>query len=206
MEKILVVEDEIITADYLCDILKFHHYEVLEPAINYTEAVAQIDEHQPDLCILDIRLSGQKSGIDVAHYLNEHSEIPFLYLTSYGDTKTLELVKQTYPLDFLTKPFKREDIAPIIEIVLSNKKNLDKKDNQASNKEIISQWQQLTDSERKVIGKISENKTSKEIAEELFVSLSTIKTHRHNICQKLSLPMSNNSLMNWVLMNKSSLK
>lgn len=203
--KILIVEDEIITADYLSNILKAKGYEVLDPVINYTEAIESAKKYQPDLAILDINLSGYKSGIDVAEYLNEHVSIPFIFLTSYGDIKTVQSTKHTQPSGYLTKPFKKEDIQPAIEIALSNFNKVNNINETIVDPEINKKWQQLTESEKKVISKISENKTSRIIADELFISMSTVKNHRHSICRKLELPSSNNSLMNWALINKSSL-
>ena len=64
--KILVVEDEMIIADNICDALDDLGYESLEPAISYTEAIIRIEEEKPDFAILDIQLSGRKTGIDIA--------------------------------------------------------------------------------------------------------------------------------------------
>lgn len=58
--KVLVVEDEIIIADNICDTLEDLGFETIEPAINYTEALALIETKKPDIAILDIQLSGKK--------------------------------------------------------------------------------------------------------------------------------------------------
>ena len=68
---VLVVEDEIVIADDICDILSDLGYETLEPAINYSEAIASIEENKPDLAILDIQLAGSKDGIDLAWKIKE---------------------------------------------------------------------------------------------------------------------------------------
>ena len=59
----------------------------------------------------------------------------------------------------------------------------------------------LTAMEKVVIRKISENLSTKEIAEQLFISESTVKNHRHNICVKLDLPSGTHSLLKWVMEN-----
>jgi len=59
--KVLVVENEIIIADNICDALEDLGYEVLEPAISYTEAIVRIEKERPDIEILDIQLSGKKN-------------------------------------------------------------------------------------------------------------------------------------------------
>ncbi len=116
--KILVVEDEIVTADHLCDILNKLGYTALEPALNYTEAVQRMQEEMPDFAILDIHLGGQKSGLDVAQYIRENSQFPFVFLTANGDSQTIEKAKLCKPDGFLTKPFKNEDVQAAIEIAM----------------------------------------------------------------------------------------
>ena len=81
-KKVLVVEDEIIIADNICDSLIDLGYEVTEPAINYTEAILIIEKEKPDIAILDIHLSGKKTGIDIAKKINENYNFPFIFLTS----------------------------------------------------------------------------------------------------------------------------
>ncbi|MBU3661268.1 MAG: response regulator [Flavobacteriales bacterium] len=60
--KIVVVEDEIIIADHLCETLEDLGYEVFEPAMTFTEGKELIDSVAPDIAILDIHLSGRKDG------------------------------------------------------------------------------------------------------------------------------------------------
>ena len=69
--KIVVVEDEIIIADNICEALTDLGYDVAEPAITYSEALETIEEFKPDLAMLDIQLSGKKDGIDLAEIINE---------------------------------------------------------------------------------------------------------------------------------------
>ena len=107
--KILVVEDEIIIADNICDTLTDLGYETLEPAINFTEAVELIESESPDIAILDIQLSVQKTGIDLARKINEDYNFPFIFLTSNSDTVTLNEAKKVMPPAFLVKPFSNKE-------------------------------------------------------------------------------------------------
>ena len=92
--KILVVEDEIIIADNLCDTLEELGYETIEPALNYTEALIQIKNEQPDIAILDIELGGSKTGIDLAQKIKDEYDFPFIFLTSNSDPLTLNKAKK----------------------------------------------------------------------------------------------------------------
>lgn len=118
--KILVVEDEIIIADNICDALEDLGYEALEPAINYTEAIVRIEEENPDIAILDIQLSGKKTGIDIAKKIRESFNFPFIFLTSNSDDFTLNLAKEVMPPAYLVKPFSKDELYTSIEIALHN--------------------------------------------------------------------------------------
>lgn len=118
--KILVVEDEMIIADNICDALEELGYQALEPAISYTEAIGRIEEEKPDIAILDIQLSGKKTGIDIAKKIRESYHFPFIFLTSNADSLTLNLAKEVMPPAYLIKPFSKEELYTSIEIALSN--------------------------------------------------------------------------------------
>lgn len=118
--KIVVVEDEIIIADNLCETLESLGYEVFEPAISFSEGKELIDSVKPDIAILDIHLSGRKDGIDLAKYIRENHDIPFIFLTSFADKSTLERAKQVNPPAYLVKPFNKEELFTSIEIALFN--------------------------------------------------------------------------------------
>lgn len=121
--KVLVVEDEIIIADNICDTLEDLGYDVLEPAINYTEALIRIEEEKPDIAILDIQLSGKKTGIDIAKKIRESYNFPFIFLTSNSDAYTLNQAKEVMPPAYLVKPFSKEELYTSIEIALFNFSN-----------------------------------------------------------------------------------
>lgn len=128
--KILVVEDEIVVADNICLILEQLGYEVLEPAINYSEALVSLEQDQPDLALLDIQLAGSKDGIDLAWKIKEDYDIPFVFLTSNADPRTVERAKQLTPPAYLVKPFNRDDLYTSLELALHNfqHKNLQNRD------------------------------------------------------------------------------
>ena len=129
--KILVVEDEVIIADNICDTLEDLGYECLEPAINYTEAIAIIEADRPDIAILDVQLAGVKTGIDLAKTIRDKYNFPFIFLTSNADAATVNLAKEVMPPAYLIKPFSKDDLYTSIEIALHNfsKKIGDVKDN-----------------------------------------------------------------------------
>lgn len=118
--KIAVVEDEIIIADNICESLESLGYNVLEPAITYTEGKELIDNERPDIVILDIHLSGKKDGVDLALYIKENYDIPFIFLTAHADKATVERAKISNPPAYLVKPFTKEELYSSIEVTLFN--------------------------------------------------------------------------------------
>lgn len=121
--KIVVVEDEVIIADNICNTLEDLGYDVAEPAISYTEAVSTIESYHPDLIILDIQLSGKKDGIDIAWKIREDYNIPFIFLTSNADKLTVDRAKKVDPPAYLVKPFDKDDLYTSIEIAVFNFSN-----------------------------------------------------------------------------------
>lgn len=112
---LLVVEDEFLIAHDLKRILIKAGYQVVGLAGSVDEAQAIIDDHRPDIVLLDIFLKGQKTGIDLAYWLNDQS-IPFVYLSANLTDHLLESAKRTQPFGFLTKPFREKDVLTTLEI------------------------------------------------------------------------------------------
>ncbi|MBC8883294.1 response regulator [Flavobacterium piscinae] len=129
MQKILIVEDELIIAENTKIILSKNNYEVIGIAKNYNQVFDIIVQKKPELILLDIHLNDKKNGIDVANELNKNFKIPFIYTTSYSDTNTLDEAKITSPLNYLVKPFTEEQLISIIKISTFNLiKNIEVKD------------------------------------------------------------------------------
>ncbi|NRA51307.1 MAG: response regulator [Phaeodactylibacter sp.] len=119
--RILIVEDEVLIADTIKRYLTGKGHQVVGTAISFDEAVSLFEEEQPDLVLLDIRLSGSKTGIDVAKWLRSHEEsIPFIYLTSQLDQKSLDGAKSTFPAGYLSKPVQAQSLFTTIEIAMFN--------------------------------------------------------------------------------------
>lgn len=114
--RIFIVEDEPIIAAFLEQCLKDEGFECLGIADSFDEARQQLMHHKPDLMLLDINLSNGPDGIDLAHFVNQHINKPFLFVTSNTDPQTLERVKLTNPSGFVMKPFKKIDLITQIKL------------------------------------------------------------------------------------------
>ena len=118
--KIGVVEDELVIGRTILNTLDELGYSHCGPAINYTEAIAMLEQDKPDLLLLDIQLSGKKDGIDVAQKLNELHPVPFIFLTANSDGETIDRAKKVKPHAYIVKPFTKEELFAAIEIAFSN--------------------------------------------------------------------------------------
>lgn len=117
--RILIVEDEILIADNIQRYLAKKGHEVIGIAISYEEATSLYVREKPDLVLLDIKLSGSKTGVDVAHFINEQDySAPFIFLTSQMDSKNIDNAKETFPKGYLSKPIRKESLFATIEIVM----------------------------------------------------------------------------------------
>ncbi|REE00462.1 LytR/AlgR family response regulator transcription factor [Marinoscillum furvescens] len=125
--KLLIIEDELMIAEMIKEMVTELGYEVLAIAKNYKEATTQLKHHADtlDMIILDINLNDEKNGIDLGRMLHEAYEIPFIYLTSYSDSITIKKAAQTKPAAYLLKPFNKGDLFATIEIIRSRKANTD---------------------------------------------------------------------------------
>ncbi len=118
--KIGIVEDEMIIAEALSEILKSIGYDIPEPASNYDEALVLIEQEKPDLILLDINLNSRLSGIDLAQTISQRYPIPYIFLTANTDKATLEQAKKVRPMAYLAKPITRDQLYSSIEIAIYN--------------------------------------------------------------------------------------
>ena len=117
--KILIVEDELLIAEMLAEMLKELSYEVVAIAKNYKEALSILNdpEKRIDLALLDINLSSEKDGLDLGLEINENKKIPIIYITSYSDPSIVKKAAILLPESYLVKPFTKTDLLTSIEIV-----------------------------------------------------------------------------------------
>jgi CheY-like chemotaxis protein len=108
--KVLLVEDDWIIAKEISYNLQDLGMEVVSCLDNAEEALRQIKTLVPDLVILDIDLSGEMSGIELASQLKKTGNIPFIFLTALADSQTVEKAKLAEPYAYLVKPVTPETL------------------------------------------------------------------------------------------------
>ena len=115
---ILIVEDDLLIAEMLKGMLLELNYSVVSICKSYNEAIKQLNtKSKIDLVILDINLSSQKTGIDLAHLLKDEYNLPFVFLTSYSDPVTIKDAVNQMPEAYLLKPFTKSELFSTIELI-----------------------------------------------------------------------------------------
>ncbi|MDI4633771.1 response regulator [Pelomonas sp. V22] len=116
--KILVVDDDRLVLATLVHGLSQAGYQVID-ADNGDDAILLAREHKPELALLDIRMEGM-SGFDVAEYLRQSLQTPFMFLSAFADEATLAQVKQLGAVAYLVKPLDIHQIVPAVEAAFAN--------------------------------------------------------------------------------------
>ncbi len=118
--RILIVEDELLVAKGLSEILEARGFEITDNVTSVEDALISINTIEPNIVLLDISLNGTKDGIDLGRELKSRFNIPFIYITSYSDNITFERAKITNPYAYITKPFKEMDVILATDLAISN--------------------------------------------------------------------------------------
>ncbi len=210
--KIVIADDHPIFRNGLKQIIEFDkRIKIIGEADNGQKALELITELKPDVAILDIDMP-KKTGLEVLKELKD-SEVKIIFLTMYAEEDIFEEAMNHGIKGFVLKDSAVSDIVDCIFSVHEDKyyispsvsnflMNRRKKLNELKNNNPL--LQNLTMSEKKILKYISENKTSKEIADILFISYRTIENHRANISGKLNLKGSH-SLVKFAIENKALL-
>ena len=115
--RILVVEDEIVTARSLQISLEKLGYVITAIVASGEQAIQKIEEgDHPDLVLMDISLQGKLDGIETARILGNRFNISVIYITSHSDEAAFEKAKTTNPYGYITKPFKKDELKNIVEL------------------------------------------------------------------------------------------
>ena len=122
-ERILIVEDDANIAENIQEILELQDFFNIDIVNSANQCIKQIKKFRPDLVLMDIKLKGDKDGIELAEIIKQMMDVPLIFVTSYSDPSVIERAKRISPAGFIAKPFNTNDIHAIVEIVLYNQRN-----------------------------------------------------------------------------------
>jgi DNA-binding NarL/FixJ family response regulator len=181
--KILLVEDEQIVAQNVIEYLTAHGFEMVGPADNYERGIEYFRRTKPELVLCDIKIKGTLTGIELMKHLREEPHLfKIIYLTAYGDEEFLAQAWQTKPEAFLLKPYTEKQLLVSIKMAVSSNALKSHVDN--SDPRLLA-YRELSLREKEILALVAKGKTSKDIADELFISTHTVETHRKNILTKM---------------------
>ena len=135
--RVLIADDDPIIRLDLKQMLESLSYEVIAEAGDGQTAVDLAKEHQPDVCVLDVKMP-QMDGIEAAGIIAEEGIAPVILLTAFSDRELVERAKESGVFGYLVKPFKPNDLLPAIEVARSRFE-----ENKALSKEITNVTEKL---------------------------------------------------------------
>ena len=118
MAKVMIVEDEAITAMSIRLKLRSLGYEVCELLSSGEDVLKNMETDKPDLIIMDVGLSGKMNGIQTARKIRLCSTVPIVFITGYFDGELAKEVNKVSASWFLQKPFGPQDIETLAEEIL----------------------------------------------------------------------------------------
>lgn len=118
MKKIFIVEDDEEFAENIETIMDLLGYSVVGKESNGEKSINLIFNLMPDLILLDLMLSGNLSGIDVALKIREFTQVPIVFITGYSDKGYLENIALLEGNYFIHKPFSNEMLSSIVYLAI----------------------------------------------------------------------------------------
>lgn len=116
--KVLIVEDDEVTALNLKMSLEKQGYEIVSIADNAVTARNKIKIYNPDIALIDIGLQKTMDGIKLAQFIREKHPMPFIYLTAHADNDMLSKAKKTEPYGYIVKPFDPINLHTTIQMAI----------------------------------------------------------------------------------------
>ncbi len=184
-------------------------FEIAGEASNGNDAITLIENFSPDIAIIDIGMP-ICDGITVAQrVLPKMKKLKIIFLTMHAEPSILKKAIEIGAKGYLLKDSIEDEIIDAINAVYNGRMYIDPivsgyllHDGDGTPIQLL--LENFTKMEYKIIKSVANNKTTHEIAEELFISERTVDRHRSNICKKLDLT-GNNALIKYVLANKEEL-
>lgn len=203
--RIVIADDHPLTLNGTKVFLESLKYNVVDVAQNGTNALNLIKIHKPDLAIIDINMPGL-DGLDILKIVKENKiKTKIVLLTMHKESSIYQKAIE-YDVDgYILKEFATNELSICIEEIRCGNKYTSKiieSDLIFDNGNCNGILSKLSISEKKILELIALQKTSKQIAELLFISEKTVEGHRSKIVEKLELPKEKNAILKWLITNK----
>ena len=138
----------------------------------------------PGCLVLDVRLPGM-SGLDFQGELAKSDvHLPIVFMTGHGDIPMTVKAMKAGAVEFLTKPFREQDLLDAVRLGIERSNEVHQKDRNLA--QIRTCYEALTPREQQVFGLVTSGLMNKQIAGEMAVSEITVKVHRGNVMRKMN--------------------
>ncbi|MBB3543390.1 MULTISPECIES: response regulator transcription factor [unclassified Rhizobium] len=181
---VFIVDDDLSMREALTDLFRSMKFdaEAFESAASFMETA---NFNRPGCILLDVRLPGV-SGLDFQTQLERiGSQMPIIFMTGFGDIPMSVRAMKAGAVDFLTKPFKDQDILDAVATAMEH--DTARRRQSAQSKAVASLAGNLTPREREVMDAVVKGLMNKQIAYELGISEVTVKLHRGNVMRKMEV-------------------
>lgn len=211
---ILIADDHPVFRRGMVQIIeeKFPGSRIVE-AGNGSEALIAIHDHRPTIAILDVDMP-KRNGLEVATEIRRRGlPVAVVILTMHDNEEFFNRAMDLGVMGYVLKDGVVGEIATCLEAVVMGRHYYSpmladfwvrRDQSKTQTKTLLAGLAGLTPTERHILKLVAENKTTREIAEELFISPKTVENHRSNIAGKLGL-RGNNAVLRFALENKAKL-
>jgi DNA-binding NarL/FixJ family response regulator len=182
--KVFITDDHYMVIEGIHSLLQHEgDIELVGHAMNAASCLAYLEQHLPDIILMDISLP-DKSGIDLCKEVKEKYPSVFVIgLSTFNQQSFIQKMMSNGASGYVLKNATQEELMQAIEMVSKGKTFLSHEAAQSLRKKIAG-TPVLTTREKEVLELIAEGLTNNEIAQKLFISVSTVDTHRKNLLAK----------------------
>src|SRR6195256_2748294 len=139
----------------------------------------------PTCLVLDVRLPG-KSGLDLQRELAAaNRELPIVFITGHGDIPMSVQAMKGGAIEFLTKPFRDQELLDAIQLGLSRDRA--RRENEKALAALRERFESLSPREREIMVQVAHGRLSKQIAGDIGIAEATVKVHRSRLMHKMNV-------------------
>ena len=117
--KIVIVEDELIAAEFLKDILEREGAKVVDIVDTGKDAISVCIKEKPDIVFMDIMLKDNMSGSEAAVEISRRTETQIIFLTAYSDPEMIDYAVESKAAGYLSKPYNKTEIIATMRLALA---------------------------------------------------------------------------------------